>query len=115
MANNERLTQYIREALTELPDVEEKKMFRGVTFMVNGKMCLTVASDEIMCRIDPAVHEEAITKNGCSTVIMKGRPYIGYVHVKEEVLRTRKEFDYWIGLALAFNAQAKSSKKKKPN
>ncbi len=33
-------------------------MFRGVTFMVNDKMCISEGDDKIMCRIDPAIHEE---------------------------------------------------------
>lgn len=113
MANNERLTLYIRDALSSLPNVEEKKMFRGIAFLVNDKMCINVASDEIMLRIDPAKHEEAISKKGCSTMIMKGKPYIGYVLVKEDVLQSKEYFDYWIQLALEFNDKAKSSKKKK--
>lgn len=62
MAYNEKLADRIREALAELPDIEEKKMIGGLTFMVNGKMCAGVVEDEMMCRIDPAVQEEAEEK-----------------------------------------------------
>jgi hypothetical protein len=37
-------------------------MFRGVTFMVNGKMCISVGEDRIMWRIDPELNEPAIEK-----------------------------------------------------
>ena len=67
MAYDEKLADRVREALAHLPKVEEKRMFRGVTFMVNGKMCVSVGDDRIMCRIDPAVHEEAVEKEGCRT------------------------------------------------
>lgn len=113
MAYNEKLANRIREALAHLPDVEEKKMFHGMTFMVNGKMCMCVGADDVLCRIDPALHEEAIQKNGCRTMEMKGKPCKGYVYVSEEVLKTKKDFDYWIGLAVEFNTRAKASKKKK--
>ena len=53
MAYNEKLTARIREALAHLPKVEEKRMFRGVTFMVDDKMCITAGDNKIMCRIDP--------------------------------------------------------------
>jgi TfoX/Sxy family transcriptional regulator of competence genes len=39
MTFNERLADRIRESLVQLSDVEEKHMFGGVCFMVNGKMC----------------------------------------------------------------------------
>ena len=113
MAYNEKLTSRIRNALSHLPKVEEKRMFRGVTFMVNDKMCISAGDDKIMCRIDPAIHQEAIQRKGCETVKMKGREYKGYVYVHEEAIKAKKDLDYWIGLAIDFNKLAKSSKKVK--
>jgi TfoX/Sxy family transcriptional regulator of competence genes len=110
MAYNEKLTNRVREALADVPDVEEKKMFSGITFMVNGKMCISAGNDRIMCRIDPAIHEEAIKRKGSRTVEMKGRKYKGYVYVNEDGIKTKKDFDYWIGLSLEFNDRAKASK-----
>ncbi|MBI1820579.1 MAG: TfoX/Sxy family protein [Nitrospirae bacterium] len=111
MAYNEKLTNRVREALAHLSKVEEKKMFRGVTFMVNGKMCVSVGDDEMMCRIDPALHEEAMKRKGCRTMEMKGREYKGYVLIKEEGMKNKKDFGFWIGLALDFNKRAKATRK----
>ncbi|MEJ7684026.1 MAG: TfoX/Sxy family protein [Segetibacter sp.] len=85
-------------------------MFGGLAFMVGGKMCIAVGKDRIMCRIDPAIHDEAVKRNGMETVKMGGREYKGYVHINEDVLK--KDFDYWIKLALDFNKIARASKKK---
>jgi hypothetical protein len=41
---------------------------------------------------------------------MKGREYKGYVYVNEEGIKAKKDFDFWIGLALGFNKLAKASK-----
>ncbi|MBS0028062.1 TfoX/Sxy family protein [Chitinophaga sp. 22321] len=103
MAYNEKLAERLRQALVAAPQVEEKKMFGGLAFMVNDKMCLTVGANRIMCRIDPDLHQEAINKKGCSTVVMKGREYRGYVHVNENSLRTPAALNYWVALALDFN------------
>ena len=113
MAYNEQLAEKVRRVFAALDDVEEKRMFRGVTFMLKGKMCVSVGDNEIMCRIDPAMHEELVERNGCRGMIMKGKEYKGYVLVDEEALKTKKDLDYWIGLALAFNQKAKASVKKK--
>jgi len=113
MAYNEEMTNRIREALAGIPNVEEKKMFRGVAFMVNGKMCVSAGDNEMMCRINPAVHNEAVEKRGCRTMIMKGREYMGYLLVHEDGMRSKKELNYWIGLALDFNERAKAAPKKK--
>jgi hypothetical protein len=42
-----------------------------------------------MCRIDPAIHDAALERKGCRTVIMKGRQYRGYVYVDAEAVRTK--------------------------
>lgn len=113
MAQNETIVNRIRELLVDIPNVEEKKMFRGMTFMVNDKMCISVASDEIMCRIDPEVHEKLLEQDGVRTVFMKGREYKGYVLVGEELLKSKKQLSYWVNLCLEFNKKAKSSKRRK--
>jgi TfoX/Sxy family transcriptional regulator of competence genes len=112
MAYNEKLTNKVRASFAHLSQVEEKKMFRGITFMVNGKKCISVGDNEIMCRIDPALHEASVAKNGCCSVVMRGREYKGYVYINEEGMKTKKDFDYWIMLALEFNKKARASKKK---
>lgn len=113
MAYNEKLTNRVRSALAHLQQIEEKKMFGGVAFMVNGKLCIGAGDDEIMCRIDPALHDAAIAKKGCRTMEMKGRKLKGYVLISEEGMKTKEDFDYLIGLALDFNERAKATSKKK--
>ena len=51
--------------------------------------------------------------NGCTTVVMKGRAYRGFVHVAADALKTRRELDYWVRLALDFNSRAKVSTRKR--
>jgi TfoX/Sxy family transcriptional regulator of competence genes len=112
MAFNEKLNDRIREALVNLPNVEEKHMFGGTCYMVNGKMCVGVVKDEMMCRIDPEKYEEVLEKTGCREMVFTGKPMKGYVYVSEEGMKTKKEFDCWINLCLEFNSKAKAAKKK---
>jgi hypothetical protein len=37
----------------------------------------------------------------------------GYIMVYDSGMKTRKDLDYWIELAIAFNKKAKSTKRKK--
>ena len=113
MAYNEKLAARIRERLEELPNIEEKQMMGGLTFMYNGKMCLGIIKDEMMCRIDPDIYEEVLERRGCRQMDFTGRPMIGYVLIDETGMSNKKDFEYWIGLSLDFNKKAKSSKKKK--
>lgn len=115
MAYNQVLKDRVKTALTHAPHVKEKQMFGGIAFMVNGKMCISVGKDRIMCRIDPAIHGQTLKRKGCETVKMGGREYRGFVYVNEDGLRLKRDFDYWISLSLDFNNRAKISKKRKKN
>jgi len=103
--NNHILADKIRHALVDSGHVEEKKMFGSLAFMVNGKMCLSAGKNRMMVRIDLELHEEAVKRDGCRVVTMRGRNYRGYIYVNEENLRKKSDFDYWIRLALDFNAK----------
>lgn len=112
MAYNEKLATRIRQRLASVRKVREKEMMGGLTFMVNDKMCVGIIKDEMMCRIDPALQVDALEKTGCRVMDFTGRPMKGYVMVDDSGMKSAKDFDYWIGLCLSFNKQAKSSKKK---
>lgn len=112
MAFDEKLSDRIREAVQHIPKVEEKLMFGGVCFMINGKMCMGVVKDEMMCRIDPTLDELVLERNGCRQMDFTGKPMKGYVFISAEGMKSKKDFDYWISLCLDFNSKARASKKK---
>lgn len=114
MAFDTKLAERIRKYLAAFPklNVEEKKMFSGLAFMVNGKMCINVSSDNLMCRFDPALQEEVAQKNGYEKMIMKGKEYKGFCYVEPAEFKSKKDFEYWINLCLEYNERAKSSKKR---
>jgi hypothetical protein len=67
----------------------------------------------MMCRIDPEIFEEVLERNGCRPMIHGKRIMKGFVFVREEGYNRKKDFDYWIDLALDFNKRAKPAKNKK--
>ncbi|NOS92876.1 MAG: TfoX/Sxy family protein [Cyclobacteriaceae bacterium] len=115
MAYSEVLADRIRESLAQKPGlkVTEKKMFSGLAFMVNGKMCINVSHDNLMCRYDPALQDEIAERRGFEPMIMKGKQLSGYCYVSEEGFKSRKDFEYWLTLCLDYNSRAKVAKKKK--
>jgi hypothetical protein len=114
MAFTNKLAEKLRSRLYGVPGIklEEKKMFRGLAFMVNGKMCINVSGDNLMCRFDPALTEEISKRIGYEPMIMKGKELKGYCYVKPEGFAKARDFTFWINLCLDFNDRAKSSKKK---
>jgi TfoX/Sxy family transcriptional regulator of competence genes len=113
MAYNEQLADRVREALADAKDVEEKTMFGGLCFMVDGKMCIGVKNDDLMCRIDPATIDEALERPGCRLVDMGGMTMKGFVYVDETGSKKKVDFQYWVDRCLEYNPRAKASKKKK--
>lgn len=112
MAYDELLAERIRARLADLPQVEEKRMMGGLTFMVNGKMCVGIHMGELMCRVDPAMHEALVQRPGARTMDFTKRLAIGYVLVEPAAVASEAALDAWISIALAFNAHAKPAKKR---
>jgi TfoX/Sxy family transcriptional regulator of competence genes len=115
MAYSTKLADRVRTFLegVEGIKIEEKEMFRGLAFLVNGKMCVNVSGDNLMCRFDPAVEHEVAERVGFQPMIMKGKQLKGYCYVSEEGYTSKANFQYWMTLCLDFNEKAKSSKKRK--
>jgi TfoX/Sxy family transcriptional regulator of competence genes len=111
MAYNDKLASRVREALASKRKVKEKKMMGGLTFMVNDKMCIGILQEDLMLRIDPGIYEIVLEKHGCREMNFTGRPMKGFVFVSEDGYKTKKDFDYWINLALDYNKKAKASRK----
>lgn len=114
MAYDTKLADRIREYLSTIPKikVKEKEMFRGIVFMVNGKMCVNVSGENLMCRIDPTEYDKISDRNGFMPMVMRGKELKGYCYVSPEGFKSKKDFEFWLKLCLDFNPKAKASKKK---
>jgi hypothetical protein len=114
MAYNTQLADRVREYLAQFQkfEIEEKKMFRGLAFMINGKMCVNVSGENLMCRFDPDLTPDIADRTGFLPMVMKGKEYKGYCYVEPPGFKNKKDFEFWINLSLDFNDRAKSSKKK---
>ncbi|MGD9590291.1 MAG: TfoX/Sxy family protein [Pyrinomonadaceae bacterium] len=113
MAVNEQLADRVREIIARThQDVEEKRMFGGLCFMVDGKMCVGVESERLMVRFDPARTGEVMEMDGAGPMDFTKRVMKGFAFVESRVLETRAQLEFWVGLALEFNKLAKPSKKR---
>ena len=114
MSYDEKLADRVRELISATHHItEEKKMFGGLCFMVNDKMCIGVESERIMVRLDPALSDEVLEKDDCSPMDFTGKVMKGYVFVDIDELTTERKLGFWLKLALEYNKKAKASKKKK--
>ena len=113
MAYDINLAKKVSAYLTGIPGivVKEQKMMGGLAFMVNGKMCINVSGDRLMCRFDPAIMDDIAARKGFVSLRMKGKEYKGYCYVEPEGFKSKKDFEFWMNLCLDFNDKAKASRK----
>lgn len=96
-----------------------KKMFAGLVFMVEDKMCCGVHFDKkkdtdlLMARIGEEASEDAKQREGCHPMDFTGKRMRGFVFVTPDGYDIDEDLEYWIQLCLDFNPMAKASKKKK--
>ncbi len=119
MSYNENRAQHIRTFFQEKKvDFYEKRMFSGLVFMVDDKMCCGTHIDKVtqqdflLCRLGEEAYVEAVTKEDVIPMEFTGKPMKGYVFVTESGHNTTKALTYWLQLCLDFNPLAKASKKK---
>jgi TfoX/Sxy family transcriptional regulator of competence genes len=102
MPYNQQLAERLRQKLIPIVQVDEKKMFGGIAFMVNGNMLVGVIKDSIIVRVGPDGHAAALKQDGARPFDMTGRPMSGWVMVSEKGYDSEAALERWIHLALEF-------------
>src|SRR5688500_17009145 len=114
MPYNEHLATRVRTVLARRQVAfEAKPMMGGLCFMIDGKMCVGIAGERLMARIDPAVESEALAKPGCKPMDFTGRPMKGVVFISPDGIRTARQLAAWLDMALDYNPRAKKASKKR--
>ena len=90
----------------------EKKMFGGLVFMVDDKMCVGIVKEDLMTRIDPELSDEALKRRGCRLMDFTGASMKGFMMIDPQGTDMDDDLEYWVQLALDYNPRAKAAKKK---
>ncbi len=96
MAYDEGLAQRIREHFQVRHDVEEKKMFGGLCFMVSGHMCCGIVDNNLMARVGPDNYESFLKKDAVKEMDFTGKPLKGFVYVTPDGIATDSDLKDWI-------------------
>src|SRR5262245_4588549 len=101
---DEGLAQRIREALEDQPRISERKMFGGLAFLLRGNMCVGVVGDELMVRVGPEAHDEALCQPHTRKMDFTGRPMKGFVYVSCEGGESDADLQDWGARGVRFAA-----------
>lgn len=102
MAYDENLGLRISEILANVSGLEEKKMFGGIGFLVNGNMACGVHKDSLIVRVGPDNYQAALGKENARVFDMTGRPMTGWVMVAAPGFETDKTLSDWVQQGLDF-------------
>jgi TfoX/Sxy family transcriptional regulator of competence genes len=102
MAYDEDLATRVREVLKRTRGITEKKMFGGLAFMLDGKMCCGIVKNDLMVRIGPNHYESALAERHVRPMDFTGRPLRGMVFVASAGLRQDTQLRGWIDRAKRF-------------
>ena len=101
MAYSEALADRMRDALGGRRDVEERKMFGGVAFMVGGHMCVGIVGDTLMVRLAAEDAVALLARPHVRPMDFTGRPMKGFLYVDPPGIRTARQLAGWIERAVA--------------
>ncbi len=97
MAFDEDLANGIRELLGCERGVEEKRMFGGLAFLVNGNMSVAVSGQGgLLVRVPPEDTDTLVERAYVSSMVMAGRQTRGWIRVDAAGVRTRRQLRNWV-------------------
>src|SRR5207247_11134451 len=96
------------------PGLTEGKRFGGIAFMLNGNMFCGVIRDDLMARVGPDRHEEALASAGARPMDFAARPMKGMVFVSLEGYGSDEQLRGWVEQTLEFARSLPVKKAKRP-
>ena len=102
MAFSTALAERIRQRLARRKNVEEKKMFGGVGFLLNGNMLVGVWKHSLIARVGPDNYDDAFLEPHVREFDITGKPMRGWVLVEPAGVEDDDQLKDWIERAVKF-------------
>jgi TfoX/Sxy family transcriptional regulator of competence genes len=102
MAFSESLAARIRDDLMRTRGIEEKRMFGGIGFLMNGNILVGVWKESLIVRLGPDAYADTLLEPHVREFDITGRPMTGWVLVDPDGLEEDESLRDWIRQATAF-------------
>ena len=97
MAYDEDLANRIRELLGRERGVEEKRMFGGLAFLVNGNMSVAASGQGgLLVRVPPNDTDKLLERAHVTAMVMAGREARGWLRVEADGVQTKRQLQSWV-------------------
>jgi TfoX/Sxy family transcriptional regulator of competence genes len=91
------LADRIRELLGAEKSVEEKRMFGGLAFLINGNMAVAASGrGGLMVRVPPAETDKLLARDHVEPMVMAGRETRGWLRVSVDGIKTKRQLRSWV-------------------
>ena len=102
MAFDETLAARIRKSLARKKGIEEKKMFGGVGFLLNGNMLIGVWKDSLIVRLGDEQGQEALLEPHVKPFDITGKAMKGWAMVMPAGIEDDGQLRGWIQRTVKF-------------
>jgi TfoX/Sxy family transcriptional regulator of competence genes len=103
MAYDEDLANRIRELLGPQRGVQEKRMFGGLAFLIDGNMSVAASGQGgLMVRVPPDDTAKLLERNHVSPMVMAGRETRGWLRVAAEGVKTKRQLEGWVNRGVGY-------------
>ncbi|MCV7442892.1 RNA methyltransferase [Mycobacterium paraense] len=103
MAYDEDLANRIRELLGPERGVEEKRMFGGLAFLINGNMSVAASGQGgLLVRVPPEDTDKLLARDHVGPMVMAGREARGWIRVDAGGLRTKRLLQGWVARGVGY-------------
>ena len=102
MPYSEPLAERIRRCTARRKGFDEKAMFGGVGFLLNGHMCVGVWKESLVARLGAEQAEAALAQPFVGEFDITGRPMTGWVLIAPQAIADDDELRRWIDCAIKF-------------
>jgi TfoX/Sxy family transcriptional regulator of competence genes len=97
MAYDTDLADRIRELFGPERGVEEKRMFGGLAFLINGNMAVAASGNGgLLVRVPPDDTDKLMRREHVGPMEMAGREARGWLRVDTDGVKTKRQLQSWV-------------------
>ena len=104
MAYDEGLAHRIREQTNDVTGLTERKMFGGLSFLLEGNLAVGVIGEDMIVRVGPEHDRTALEMPSARSFDFTGRKMKGWVMVAPDGTQEDEDLQNWIKMGLDFAA-----------
>ena len=103
MAYEEVLANRVRELTSDERGVDEKRMFGGLAFLVNGHLAVAASGKGgLMVRVPPGETDTLLAREHVEPMVMAGRETRGWLRVSDDGVKSKRQLKSWVDRGVAY-------------